>query len=78
MIARSGDHTQWEQFAAQDPGVASIYATYLAVLGIIWAGFGLLAAIISLVPYRRGDRWAWYALWLVPIALRWRGHPLPD
>lgn len=40
---------------------------YLAVLGIIWAAFGLLAAIISLVPYRRGNRWAWYALWLVPI-----------
>jgi hypothetical protein len=57
----------WEQFAAQDPEVASIYAMDLAVLGIIWAAFGLLAAIISLVPYRRGDRWAWFALWLVPI-----------
>ena len=58
----------WEQFAARDPEVASIHAMYLAVLGIIWAAFGLLAAIISFVPYRRGDRWAWYALWLVPIA----------
>jgi hypothetical protein len=57
----------WKQFAAQDPEVASIYAMDLAVLGIIWAAFGLLAAIISIVPYRRGDRWAWYALWLVPI-----------
>ena len=27
----------WEQFAAQDPEVASIYAMYLAVLAIIWA-----------------------------------------
>ena len=44
----------WEQFAAQDPEVASIYAMYLAVLGIIWAAFGLLAAIISSVPYRGG------------------------
>jgi hypothetical protein len=60
-------HRSWEQFAAQDPEVASIYAMDLAVLGIIWAAFGLLAAIISIVPYRRGDRWAWYALWLVPI-----------
>jgi hypothetical protein len=57
----------WEQFAAQDPEVASIYAMDLAVLGIIWAAFGLLAAIITVVPYRLGDRWAWYALWLVPI-----------
>ena len=58
----------WEQFAAQDTEVAAIHTMYLAVLGIIWAAFGLLAAIISFAPYRRGDRWAWYALWLVPIA----------
>jgi hypothetical protein len=57
----------WEQFAAQDPEVASLYAMDLTLLGITWAAFGLLAAIISVIPYRRGDRWAWYALWLVPI-----------
>jgi hypothetical protein len=57
----------WEQFAAQDQEVASIYAMDLALLGIIWTAFSLLAAIISVVPYRRGERWAWYALWLVPI-----------
>jgi hypothetical protein len=57
----------WEQFAAQDQEVASIYAMDLALLGITWTAFGLLAVIISVVPYRRGDRWAWYALWLVPI-----------
>ena len=39
----------------------------LALLGITWVAFGLLSAVISVVPYRRGDRWAWYALWLVPI-----------
>lgn len=57
----------WEQFAAQDQEVASIYAMDLALLGIIWTAFSLLAAIISIVPYRRSERWAWYALWLVPI-----------
>lgn len=57
----------WFQFAAQDPEVASIYAMDLALLGIAWVAFSLLAAIISVVPYRLGDRWAWYALWLVPI-----------
>jgi hypothetical protein len=72
LLVPVGDQTEltgrtWGQFAAQDPEVASIYAMDLAVLGIIWAAFGLLAAIISVVPYRRGDRWAWYALWLVPI-----------
>ena len=73
LLVPVGDQTElsgrtWDQFAAQEPEVASIYAMDLALLGIIWASFGLLAAIISGVPYRRGDRWAWYVLWLVPIA----------
>jgi hypothetical protein len=72
LLVPVGDQTElagrtWERFAAQDPEVASIYAMDLAVLGIIWAAFGLLGSIVSVVPYRRGDRWAWYALWLVPI-----------
>jgi hypothetical protein len=72
LLVPVGDQTElaggtWEQFAAQDPEVASIYAMDLAVLGIIWAAFSLLAAMVSVIPYRRGDRWAWYALWLVPI-----------
>jgi hypothetical protein len=58
----------WEHFAAQDPEVASLYAMDLALLGITWTALGLLGAIISVIPYRRGDRWAWYALWLVPIS----------
>jgi hypothetical protein len=73
LLVPVGDQTElsgrtWERFVAQDPEVASIYAMDLALLGIVWASFGLIAAIISAVPYRRGDRWAWYVLWLVPIA----------
>jgi hypothetical protein len=73
LLVPVGDQTElsgrtWEQFVAQDPEVASIYVIDLALLGIVWASFGLIAAIISAVPFRRGDRWAWYALWLVPIA----------
>ena len=28
--------------------------------------FALLALIVTLVPYRRGERWAWTALWIFP------------
>jgi hypothetical protein len=72
LLVPAGDQTEltgrsWEQFAAQDPEVASLYAMDLTLLGIIWTAFGLLASILSVVPYRRGDPWAWYALWLVPV-----------
>lgn len=38
---------------------------------IAWATFNLLAAIILYIPYRRGEKWAWYAISLtaVPFAL---------
>jgi hypothetical protein len=36
-------------------------------LGLLGAGFGLLAALVSAIPYRRGERWAWCSLWLFPI-----------
>jgi hypothetical protein len=59
----------WDQFARQDPEVASLYSMDLAILGIFGAGLGVLAAVVSALPYRRGARWAWYAMWLVPITI---------
>ncbi len=36
-------------------------------LGIDDAAFGALTMAISATSYRRGDRWAWYALFTVPV-----------
>jgi hypothetical protein len=73
-LTPAGEQTEltgrtWDEFAQQDREVASLYAMDLAILGLLGAGFGLLAALVSLIPYRRGERWAWYALWLVPIMI---------
>ena len=57
----------WEQFANQDPEVAGLYAMDLALLGMSIGAFAVLAAVIAAIPYRRGERWAWYALWVVPL-----------
>jgi hypothetical protein len=57
----------WEQFAASDPDVAGIYAMDLVLLGITLTAFAILATIVTLIPYRRGERWAWFALWLLPL-----------
>lgn len=61
----------WEQFASQDPEVAALYAMDLALLGMSIGAFAVLAAVIAAIPYRRGERWAWYALWVVPLL--WAG-----
>jgi hypothetical protein len=35
--------------------------------GITWVGFNIFVLAVSVGPYRRGERWAWYTLWLVPL-----------
>ena len=57
----------WEEFAAQDAEVASIVSRLLVVLGLLGIGFGTTALVIALIPYRAGDRWSWFALWVLPL-----------
>ena len=57
----------WEEFAAADPEVARIYSMDLVLLGITLTAFAILGTILALIPYRRGERWAWFALWLIPL-----------
>ena len=71
-VTPAGDQTPlanrtWEQFAAGDAEVASIVSRLLVVLGLLGVAFGALSLVVALVPYRLGARWAWYALWLVPV-----------
>ena len=57
----------WEEFAAADPEVASIYSMDLALLGLTLTAFAILGTILAVIPYRRGERWAWFVLWLIPL-----------
>ncbi|CAH0327134.1 hypothetical protein [Microbacterium sp. Bi128] len=40
--------------------------------GLASFGLGLFGGLIVLVPYRRGEPWAWYALWFYPLF--WAAH----
>ena len=35
--------------------------------GVTLVGFNIFVLALSVGPYRRGERWAWYTLWLVPL-----------
>jgi hypothetical protein len=35
--------------------------------GVTWVGFNILALVITLIPYRRDERWAWFTLWTLPL-----------
>ena len=34
---------------------------------VAWATMNALATMILFTPYRRGERWAWYAIWVLII-----------
>jgi hypothetical protein len=57
----------WAEFATRESEVASVVSRLLVVLGLLGLGFGAAAAAIILIPYRAGETWSWYALWLLPL-----------
>jgi hypothetical protein len=40
--------------------------------GLTWVRFTIFALVITLIPYREYERWAWYMLWLLPLL--WLSH----
>jgi len=40
--------------------------------GVTWIAFSLIALVLLLIPFRRGERWAWVSLW--PLPLLWLSH----
>jgi len=57
----------WAQVKASSPRMANLVNLLTRILGAWLIGFSTLAVTISLTAYRRGDRWAWYALWALPL-----------
>lgn len=35
--------------------------------GLASIGVGLFGGLIAVIPYRRRERWAWWALWFYPV-----------
>lgn len=50
-----------------NPMFFDLYSYYFMGGALSDIGFAFLITVISATAYRRGDRWAWYAFWLVPV-----------
>jgi hypothetical protein len=42
-------------------------ALLLRADGLASIGLGLFGGLIAIIPFRRGERWAWWALWFYPV-----------
>lgn len=59
----------WDQLVARVPGIGSYISLLGREVGINDIGYGILVIAISFVSYRKGERWAWYALWIIPVRI---------
>ena len=58
-----------EEIAATIPGMSGYINSISTQLGNFMLAMGVLMAAIAIGPFRRGEKWAWYAFWVIPLML---------
>jgi hypothetical protein len=56
----------WNELQAANPNAAHLIDTIFRMNGATLAVLAALSAVICVMGFRRGQRWAWYALWALP------------
>jgi hypothetical protein len=59
----------WSQLASTNPKFASFLASTLIDDGISGVGLAIFGMVVSLTSFRRGEKWAWYVSWSMPIGI---------
>lgn len=66
-IAESITGVAWENLQASSPRIANLIDLCGRSLGMGIIIVSVLSIAITLTAFRRGERWAWYALWIWPL-----------
>lgn len=59
----------YDQIAERVPGMPDYIGSISRQLGNFMLISGILMATIAAIPFRRGERWAWYSMWTAPLLL---------
>jgi hypothetical protein len=76
--------TSWDELRGSDPGAAKLIDHQVRTGGLALLAAGLFSLAISLTALRRGERWAWMAMWTWPLwvvliyPLFWVAEPHPS
>ncbi len=57
----------WSELVASSPRVAEAVTYIIRFAGIMVVVLGIFVIAVSLKSYRRGERWAWYTFWTLPV-----------
>ena len=61
------------ELEASFPEATELVRFLFGAVGMLKTSWSLLVLAITLTGYRRGEKWAWYTLWLVPALLVGQG-----
>jgi hypothetical protein len=67
-------HSSWAELVATSPSTADFLTLVFRLFGALGATFGIMAVFIAATSFRRGERWAWWAL-LIGNTIAW-GLPM--
>lgn len=56
----------WDETLRSNPAALTLLRGISRVAGMAFLGFAIVAIVVSSSAYRRGERWAWFALWTLP------------
>ncbi|MCC7163821.1 MAG: hypothetical protein IT331_15100 [Anaerolineae bacterium] len=59
----------WQQLSSTSPNAASMIDYLVRAGGLHLFILGLLSMSVAATAFRRGERWAWFAMWLWPLWL---------
>lgn len=59
----------WTRLSSSNPRFANFLASTLIDDGISGVGLAIFGMIVSLTSFRRGEKWAWYVSWSMPIGI---------
>ena len=59
----------WSRLVSMDPKFASFLGSTLIDDGISGVGLAVFGMVVSLTGYRKGEKWAWYVSWSMPIGI---------
>src|SRR5260370_2594290 len=66
---QSSTGMSWSQLTSSNPRFASFLTSTLVDDGISGVGLAIFGMIVSLTSFRKGEKWAWYVSWSMPIGI---------
>jgi len=61
----------WIELQASSPVATELIRYQYGHMGMLKTSWSLFLLAITLTGYRKGEKWAWYTMWLAPALLVW-------